>query len=734
MTGEDIPARAGRGPFAHKVGPRHLDRLAVVYVRQSTPQQVAEHRESADLQYQLRRRAVGLGWADDRVLIIDDDQGCSGQSIDNRPGFQRLLAEISLGHVGIVFGREMSRLARSNLDWHQLLELCGLFQALLADADGVYDPRDVNDRLLLGLKGTLSEAETHVLRSRLHQGKLNKARRGELFTCVPIGYVRPADGGIALDPDEQARSVVALIFAKFEELGSIPKVLDYLVGHGIRVGMRPHRGPDRGRLVWRPARRSTLYEMLRHPAYAGAYVYGRQASDPAHAVPGRPKPGRHAVAPEEWACFLKDRIPAYISWERFEENQRRLRENDRGRGASRTTTGRAPTLLNGLLACGRCGRPMAARSSRPGSNPRYACDAAKQEYGGPLCQGFAAAAADRLIEALVLRAVEPAALELSLRAAERLERDREGLHRHWKQALERAGYESARARRQYDAVDPENRLVARELERQWEQRLADQRRLDEEYSRFRHEQPRRLTAEDRERIRALAADVPALWYAATTTGGDRRAVVRQLIERVVATRRGTSEVVEVVVRWRGGSESRHEVHQGLRRYDQLGDYAGLAARVRELRAAGRTGEQIAEVLNREEYRAPRDGSFTGNRVRRLIRQLGLADVPAGVGGPSDLPRRGEWWLPDLAAELGLKPIVVHRWRWSGRLHARQLAGENGRWVVWADRDEVSRLRRLRAYEVANRGKVAPAELTAPKDRGAKERSPKCHRTRARSDA
>src|SRR3954466_1411697 len=249
-----------------KIRGRHLDRLAIVYVRQSSPQQVADHRESADLQYQLRQRAVALGWSDARVLIIDDDQGLSGQAIDNRPGFQRLLAEISLGRVGIIFGREVSRLSRSNKDWHQPLELCALFQVLIGDADGVYDPADYNDRLLLGLRGMMSEAELHVLRTRLYHGKLNKARRGGLFTCVPIGYVRSAEGGIALDPDEQVRSVVALLFAKFEELGSVPRVLAHLAGNGICIGMRPYRGPDRGKLVWRPARRSTLYGIIGHPA------------------------------------------------------------------------------------------------------------------------------------------------------------------------------------------------------------------------------------------------------------------------------------------------------------------------------------------------------------------------------------------------------------------------------------------------------------------------------------
>src|SRR5512135_366988 len=304
-----------------------------------------------------------------------------------------------------------------------------------------------------------------------------------------------------------------------------------------------------------------------------------------------------------------------------------MRENDRGRGASRASGGRGPTLLNGLVTCGRCGRPMAARNARPTANPRYACDAEKQEYGGPLCQSVSAAAIDRRIEELVLRAVEPAALELSLRAAERAEQDRERLHRHWRQTLERAEYEAGRARRQYDAVDPENRLVARALERQWEEKLTEKQRLDEEYARFQHEQPRHLTAADRERIRALAADVPALWQAATTTMADRRAIVRQLVEQVVV--------------------SRHEAHQGLRRYDGLGDYARLKGRVTELRGAGRTGEQIAEALNREGYRTPRGGPFTGHRVRRLFMQLGLTCVPAGVRGPGDLPGKGEWWLTDL---------------------------------------------------------------------------------------
>jgi len=703
-------------PFAHKIRPRHCERVAVVYVRQSTPQQVVGNRESTDLQYQLRRRAVALGWTDDRVVVIDDDQGVSGASIENRPGFQRLLAEVSLGHVGVVFGREMSRLSRSCKDWYQLLELCGLFQVLLADADGVYDPTDPNDRMLLGLRGMMSEAEIHVLKARMHQGKLNKARRGELFTCVPVGYVRSPDGGIALDPDEQVRSVVSLVFAKFAELGSLAKAHAYFTANDVQLGLRVYKGPGKGRLEWRRPRHSTLYEMLRHPIYAGAYSYGRSPFDPARRVPGKPKSGRWNAPPEEWTCLLRDAVPAYISWEQHEANLRRLAANDRGPG-SKKATGRAPTLLNGIVRCGRCGRPMGARNARASANPRYACDWEFREYGGPRCQSLVAAYPDRLIESLVLKAVEPASLELSLRTAERVEQDRERLHAIWKQRLERAEYEADRAHRQYDAVDPENRLVARELERQWERKLAERRRLVEDYDRFQADRPRRLSASDRERITALAADLPGLWRCPTTTGGDRRAIVRLLIERVELTRDGESERIAVSIHWRGGTVTRHEIRQGLRTYRSLGGLAQLRERILELRGDGWTADAIAEALGREGYRAARGDGFTGDRVRQLLVRFGRTGIPAGARDANDLPGPDEWWLPALGAEIGVKPIVVHRWRWSGWLLARQLRGENGRWIVWADAAEVGRLRRLRAFEIEHHGRrMPPSDLTSQPSR------------------
>jgi DNA invertase Pin-like site-specific DNA recombinase len=703
------PVNPTASPLAVKIRPRHRDRLAVVYVRQSTAHQVVEHRESADLQYQLRGRAVELGWPEARVLVIDEDQGLSGQSVANRPGFQRLLAEISLGHIGIVFGREMSRLARSCKDWHQLLELCGLFQVLLADADGVYDPTDYNDRMLLGLRGMMSEAELHVLRSRLHQGKLNKARRGELFSVAPVGYVRTPEGGIALDPDEQARAAVQLVFDKVAELGSARRAHAFLVAHDIRLGVRPCRGPDRGTLTWRRPTLSMIYDMLRHPFYAGAYVYGRSQVDRTGRPEGRP--GRRSTPPDEWVCLLRDRVPAYISWERYEENRRLMTTNDKGRGTNKRA-GRSGTLLNGIVRCGRCGRPLVACKTHEVREPRYACDPGHYQGPGPACQSLTALPVDRLIESLVLEAVQPAALELSLRAAGQAARDRDRTHAVWRQKLERARYEADRARRQYDAAEPENRLVARELERRWEQLLTALRQLEEDYARFQAEQPRALTAAERERIQALAADLPALWASPTTRGADRRAVIRLLLEQVVLTRRGNTELIDVAVRWRGGAEGRYVVRQRLRSYRDLGQYEELKAAVTRLRGQGLTGEQIAEALNREGFVLPRGQTFNGGTVRRLFARLGLTGQPAGLASGKG-PGRGEWWLPDLAAALRIAPIVLHRWRWSGYVIARQLAGDKSRWIVWADAAERKRLRKLRAHERSHRGQAIPRDLATP---------------------
>jgi hypothetical protein len=405
----------------------------------------------------------------------------------------------------------MSRLARSCKDWYQLLELAAVFGVLIADQDGLYDPGEYNDRLLLGLKGTMSEAELHLLRGRLLQGKRNKAERGELFSHPPVGYIRLPDGPLAIDPDEQAQDVVRLIFAKFVELGSARQVLLYLNRHDIRLPVRAHGGPGRGELQWRAPVPATVYNILRHPLYAGAYCYGRSRIDPRRQIPGRPQTGRVRMDDDQWQVLLPGLLPAYISWEQYLANRRRLHDNRslfETRGAPRS----GAALLGGLVACARCGWRMVVHYRGGSHVPRYVCRGYDPSLGRPeRCPTLTARVVDDLVSSLVPEALRPAALELSLAAADDLLRETERLEKHWRQRLERARFQAERARRQFDAAEPENRLVARELERRWEEALREEQRLSEDYARSQRERPGPLTEEDRGRVRALASDIPALW-------------------------------------------------------------------------------------------------------------------------------------------------------------------------------------------------------------------------------
>jgi DNA invertase Pin-like site-specific DNA recombinase len=574
----------------------HLERSAIVYVRQSTPQQVLEHQESTARQYALADRAVALGWPRQQVLIIDDDLGKSGQSIEDRLGFQRLLAEVALDHVGLILGLEMSRLARSCKDWHHLLELCARYRTLLADPDGLYDPTDFNDRLLLGLKGTMSEAELHILKARLHQGKLNKARRGELFGVPPIGYFKLPTGGFALDPDEQAQAVVRLVFDQFDRAGTVQALLRYLARNGIQLPLRIYGGAYAGQLCWRRPSRGTLQNLLHNPTYAGAYCYGRPHGG-WHTRRGRPDRGRKGFHAEDCAVLLRDRLPAYITWERFEANQQRLADN-RARHDALGAPRQGAALLGGLIYCGRSGRRMRVCYCGPHAAVAYNCKQATVDFADPLCQNLSAGAVlDGWVAEQVLAAAQPAALEASLTAAADIERERADLLRHWQQRRERARYEAERAARQYHACEPENRLVARALERQWEESLWQQRQLEEDFERWQRSAPAQLSAADRAAIRALAADLPAVWQAATTTPADRQQLIRLLLERVDLTVDKASERVEVKLTWVGGHEQRQVLVRPVSSYEQHSDYPRVVALLRELTAQGLERWQIADRLN-----------------------------------------------------------------------------------------------------------------------------------------
>ncbi len=701
----------GRGLRSAKIQAWHWERTALVYVRQSSPQQVVEHPESRARQYALADHAIALGWPKERVMVIDEDQGQSGRSAEQRSGFQRLLAEVGMDHVGIILGLEMSRLARSSKDWHHLLEWCAVFGTLLADQDGIYNPNDSNDRLLLGLKGTMSEFELVTMRNRLQRGALHKAQRGELFIGLPFGYVQLPSGQVVLEPDEQARAVVQLIFEKFDELGSVHALMHYLVRQGIRLGIRARRGPRQGELEWHRPSLPTLAQLLHHPMYAGAYVFGRRGrARPSPTAPGRP--GQRRWLPmDQWLVLKRDHLPAYITWEHYLANQERLRQN-RSFVGCRGVPRDGAALLGGLLICGTCGRHLQASYSDP-KQPCYCCNRHLVKAENRICWGLNAAVIDNLVAQQVLRALEPAALELSLQALADVHKERERLQRHWQKRLERARYDAQRAERHYHAVEPENRLVARTLEQRWEEALRTLRQLEDEHDRFLQEKPLQVTEEEQARIRALSEDIPALWRAAGTTNADRKAIVRCLVERVVVHVRPDSEYVDATIHWHGGFTSQHEIVRPVRSYAQLRDQEQLVARVVQLHGQGHTAAALAEQLNHEGFAPPRrSGRFNQQVVKYLLARCGLPEKTA-----ADQLGPHEWWLADLARALHMPINTLRDWLAHDWVHRRQTPAQ-GRWIAWADRDELTRLRQLQAR--CRRGQVAyPPALTTPKEKAEK---------------
>jgi DNA invertase Pin-like site-specific DNA recombinase len=687
----------------------HLDRLAVVYVRQSDPHQVLTNRESRERQYALFDHAAALGWPRDRILIIDDDQGLSGRTADQRSGFQRLLAEVTMEHVGLILGIEMSRIARNNKDWHNLLEMCAIFGTILADEDGVYDPQDSNDRLLLGLKGTISEFELVTMRNRLERGRLNKARRGELFHRVPTGYVKISPERVEKDPDEQVREVISPIFDKYDEFGTAWGVFHYLIRNNVKLGFRPYHGPNRGNLEWRRPKLLTIFQILRNPIYAGAYAYGRRPHKRVRTATGERTSAGNWVPMEQWKVLKLDCLPAYITWERYLANQESLHQHRSAQGCKGSPRD-GSALLAGLIVCGNCGRCLQA-SYRAQGRPYYSCVRHLHEGTEQACFGLKATPVDALVEQQVLRALEPAALELSCRAMEDIQRDRARLDKHWKQRLERARHEAVDAERRYRAVDPENRLVARSLEQRWEETLRTERQVRDDYDRFLREQPPQLTRDERARIAALSSDLPALWHAPGTTHRDRKEIVRHLVEKVVVHVKNDSEHVDVEIHWHGGFTNRHEVVRPVRTYEQLRDLDKLMDRVVALRHEGRTAASIAVCLNQEGFVPPkRCGEFYPELVHELLVRRGLSNERryADQLGPH------EWWLPKLAEALPVSAGKLADWARRGWLHSRRTPAQH-LWILWADKQELKRLRKLAAS--SRRGVVEyPPELTTPKDR------------------
>jgi excisionase family DNA binding protein len=646
-----------------KITEQHRRLRAIVYVRQSSPGQVRNNHESRALQYALRERAVELGWQAESVLVVDEDLARSAASTDGRLGFKELVAEVGLGRVGLILGIEVSRLARNNADWYQLLDLCTLTGTLVADSDGIYCPGNFNDRMLLGLKGTLAEAELHLIRARLDGGLRNKAARGELELSLPVGLDRDEDGRIAMSADEQVRHAIGHVFELWRRLGSARQVVICLRDEGQRL---PRRTVGQRRVRWMPASYGAIRAFLTNPAYAGAFVFGRTVQRRELDEHGRVRRRAVELPIEEWSVCLPEHHAGYVSWQEYLATRERLRQNMRSRGEGGGAAREGLALLQGILRCGRCGRRMqVAYSGREGRSPRYACVRAHHHHGADHpCQSVGGLRLDNAVAGAFLDAVSPAGVRVCTETVGELERQHEERLGGQRLAVERAQFEAGRAERQFDACEPENRLVARTLERAWEQALA---RLESERRKLAELEARRpepLTQAERQALSQLARDLPRLWNASTTAPRDRKELLRTLISEVVVTIKQEPRRAEVEIIWEGGARTELRVpliRRGAERNRTNEDTVELIRRL----AAHTADQQIAAILNKQGRRTGTGLPFNQLRVKYVRQQH---EIPAA---PPPEPGRGLLTIEHAAGQLGVSNATVYRWLRAGLLPGEQ---------------------------------------------------------------
>jgi DNA invertase Pin-like site-specific DNA recombinase len=643
-----------------KVTAEHLRRLAYLYIRQSTLRQVRENCESTARQYDLKRRAQALGWTTDQIVVIDEDLGLSGATATGRNGFQRLVAEVGLGRVGVVMGLEVSRLARSSTDWHRLLEICALADTLILDEDGIYDPSHFNDRLLLGLKGTMSEAELHLLRARLIGGQLNKARRGALWMKPPLGFVYGDSGRMIFDPDQQVQRAVHLLFETFRRTGSAMRVVHHFKTEGVLWPRRINKGASAGELVFGALEHSRVLGILHNPRYAGAFVFGQTRQRKVR-IGGQLRYRR--LKREEWSVFLPNMHPGYISWEEFDANQAKLLDNANGYGEDRRKSPprEGTALLQGLVLCGLCGLRMTVRYhvERGHPIPEYVCQRHSIETAAPLCQRLPGAQVDQAVTELVLEAVTPASLEVALEVFEEL-RTRQGeVDRLRRAQVERARDQAELAQRQYMLARPENRLVIDSLERQWNEKLMSLAQAEEEYARMSKSQPAALLKEDRDLIHALASDLPRVWNDTRTSARDRKRMLRLLIEDVTLVKRLK---IQIHIRWKGGATTSLERPLPLSAPDLVRTPAEIVELIRAL-ATEKTDAQIAQALNTRCLRTGRKHPFT----RLIVRHIRIAyDIASYF---HHLRNLGWLTVPEVAAQMKVHCCTAKRFAHEGVLRA-----------------------------------------------------------------
>ena len=664
-----------------KIAEHHRSRSAYVYLRQSTPGQVLHHQESTERQYALREKAEELGWSQASIRTLDGDLGKSGTQTAGRQDFKTLVADVSMGQVGAVLALEASRLSRSDLDWHRLLELCALTQTLVIDEDGCYDPADFNDGLLLGLKGTMAQAELHFLRTRLQGGKLNKAKKGELRFPLPVGFRYDDRSRIILDPDEEVRGAVALVFRLFRETGSAFAVVQRFAERGLRFPKRAYGGAWGGQLIWGRLTHSRVLGILKNPSYAGMYVFGRYQYRLQISAQGEVRKRMQAMAMPDWRVRLPEHHEGYIRAEEFWQNLEHLQKN-RTNGEETVLSGPAReglALLQGLLLCGCCGRALTVRyTGHGGIYPAYQCNWLRREgLATKDCMSFRCDVLDPVIEEKVLKALQPAELELALAALQELETRDQAILRQWQMRLERAEYEAALAERRYQEVDPAQRLVASTLERRWNDALLQLQDLKKQVAEVLRQEARVATPEQKEKVLALARDLPRVWHASTTQAKDRKRMLRLLIKDITVEK-PQPKLLMVHIRWQGGASTSDSVPLPPSIADRQRYPAAAVGRVREL-AQGLLDVQIAEQLNREGHRTAKAKPYTTKIVRWIRWRY---QIP-----PAKLKKPEELTVPQVARQFGVSNGVVYYWIEHRVLTARRLRKGMAYWITLSTAEE-----------------------------------------------
>jgi DNA invertase Pin-like site-specific DNA recombinase len=664
------------------ISEQHLSKTAYVYVRQSTLAQVRHHQESTERQYALREKALEMGWSGPTVQVLDQDLGKSGAQIAGREDFKTLVADVSMGKVGAVFALEVSRLARSNLDWHRLLELCALTDTLVIDEDGCYNPADFNDGLLLGLKGTMAQAELHLLRGRLLGGKLNKARKGELCFPLPVGFSYDDERRIVLDPDEEVQGAVSLVFRLFRETGSAFAVVQQYAKSGLRFPKRSYGGAWNGKLIWGCLTHSRVLNLLKNPSYAGMYVFGRYQYRRQISPSGEVRKQAHRVPMADWRVSLQKHHDGYISWDEYMKNQERLEKN-RTNGGVMILSGPAReglALLQGLLVCGQCGRALTVRyTGNGGIYPCYQCNRLSREgLAGKSCMSFRCDLLDAAIADEVLKTLQPAELELALAALHELETRDNTIGRQWQMRLERAEYEAALAERRYQEVDPSQRLVAATLERRWNDALLHCEELKQQAAEFQRQQARVATPEQKAKVLALARDLPRLWHAPTTQAKDRKRMLRLLIKDITVEKTSVPKQLLVHIRWQGNACTDLTLQLPPNIADRMRYPDAIVSRVRVLAQNLRDAE-IADKLRQEGHLSVTGKPYTASIIQWIRYRYQIS--------PPTLKKPEELTVHEVAQRFGVSENVVYYWIQHALLQVRQLSAGSPYWITLNETDE-----------------------------------------------